>query len=81
MTPSHSQHRVNAMSLLLARYITGEIAEAQFADVTDLLDETDASANERAAFARFYLDALTLDGDVKMPRTEEVSEILNIARA
>ena len=81
MTPSHSLQRTQALSLLLGRYISGEIAEAQLADVTELLDETDASADERAAFARFYLDALSADGEVKMPKTDELSDILNIARA
>ena len=81
MTSSHSLQRAHALSLLLGRYIAGEIAEAQLSDVTELLDETDASSEERAAFARFYLDALTSDGEVKMPKAEELSEILNIARA
>jgi len=81
MTSAPSLQRAEALSLLLGRYIAGEIAEAQFADVTELLDETDASSEERAAFARFYLDALSADGEVKMPKTEDLGEILNIARA
>ncbi len=81
MTPSHSLQRAQALSLLLGRYIAGEIAEAQFADVTDLLDETDATSEERAAFARFYLDALAVEGEVKMPKLEELNDVLNIARA
>ena len=81
MTSSYSLQRAQALSLLLGRYIAGEIAETQFADVTGLLDETDASSEERAAFARFYLDALSADGEVKMPKTEDLSDILNIARA
>lgn len=81
MTSSYSLQRAQALSLLLGRYIVGEIAEAQFADVTELLDETDASSEERAAFARFYLDALSADGEVKMPKTEDLNDILNIARA
>ena len=81
MTPSYSLQRAQALSLLLGRYLAGEIADAQFAEVTDLLDETDASAEERAAFARFYLDALSTDGIVKMPKTDDLGEILTIARA
>ena len=81
MTSSYSLQRAQALSLLLGRYIVGEIAEAQLADVTELLDETDASSEERAAFARFYLDALSADGEVKMPKTEDLNDILNIARA
>ena len=81
MTSSHSLQRAQALSLLLGRYITGEIAEAQFADLTELLDETDASSEERAAFARFYLDALSTDGEVKMPKNEDLRDFLDIARA
>jgi len=81
MTSAHPLQRAEALSLLLGRYIAGEIAEAQFADVTELLDETDASSEERAAFARFYLDALSADGDVKMPKTEDLGDFLDIARA
>ena len=81
MTSAHPLQRDEAVSLLLGRYIAGEIAEAQFADVTELLDETDASSEERAAFARFYLDALSADGDVKMPKTDDFGDFLDIARA
>ena len=81
MTTSHSVQRTHALSLLLGRYIAGEIAEAQFTDVNDLLDDTNATSEERAAFARFYLDALSYDGEVKLPKPEELNDILTIARA
>ncbi len=81
MNTSHSHQRVQALSHLLGRYIVGEIAEAQIMSVTDALDETDASSEERAAFARFYMDALTSEGEVKMPALDELNDFLAIARA
>lgn len=81
MKPSHPDQRTQALSLLLGRYIVGEIAETQFMSITDLLDETDANSEERGAFARFCLDALTSEGEVKMPVLEELNDFLAIARA
>ena len=78
---SISASRAHALSHLLARYITGQVAEAQLADFTDLFDEADVSADERAAFAHFYLDALMSEGEVKMPKADELADVLAIARA
>ena len=77
----HSATRAHALSHLLAHYITGQVAEAQFADFSELFDEAEASADERAAFAHFYLDALTHDGEVKLPKVEELQDVLAIVRA
>jgi hypothetical protein len=74
-------HRVPALTLLLARYVAGEIAEPQFLGLSDLFDEADASAEERSAFARFYLDALDAEGAVNLPPAEELADFLALARA
>ncbi|MDX1438924.1 MAG: hypothetical protein R3284_03375 [Rubricoccaceae bacterium] len=81
MTPSASLHRSHALSLLLARYIAGEIADVQFNQFSELLDESEASSEERAAFARFYLDAVSSGSEVKMPKVNEIKDMLTIARA
>ncbi|HLT47388.1 MAG TPA: hypothetical protein VK002_09185 [Rubricoccaceae bacterium] len=73
--------RAPALPLLLARYIAGEVAEAQLFGLTDLFDAADVSAEERTAFARFYLDALAEDGDVRLPKAEELTALLALARA
>ena len=73
--------RLPSLALLLARYIAGEIAEAQLFGLSDLFDDADASAAERTAFARFYLDALAENGDVRLPKTEELTALLALARA
>lgn len=73
--------RAHALSLLLSRYIAGEVAEAQLFGLTDLFDDASASAEERTAFARFYLDALATDGDVTLPKADELTTLLALARA
>lgn len=74
-------HRAPTLALLLARYIAGEIAEAHLFGLSDLFDDADASAEERTAFARFYLDALVADGEVSLPQSEELIALLALARA
>ena len=76
-----AQQRAHALSVLLAGYIAGDDASDRFFDAADQLEEADASAAERAAFARFYLDAMSDDGDVKLPQADELSDLLNAARA
>jgi hypothetical protein len=56
------------------------VAEAQLFGLTDLFDDADASAEERTAFARFYLDALAADGEVNLPKSEELIALLALAR-
>jgi hypothetical protein len=79
--PAPVARRAPALALLLARYIAGEVAETQLFGLTDLFDEADASAPERTAFARFYLDALAAEGDVRLPKAEELTALLAVARA
>ena len=79
--PAPAAHRTHALSLLLARYIAGELAEAQLFGLSDLFDDAGVSADERTAFARFYLDALSEDGEVKLPKADELTALLGLARA
>ena len=76
-----AQQRAHALSVLLARYIAGDDASDHFFDASDLFEDASASADERAAFARFYLDVLDEDGAVRMPKADELSDLLNVARA
>lgn len=64
-----------ALPLLFARYVAGQIAQSQWDAFADAFDEADASADERAAFASFYLDASAVE-EVKMPRPGEVEAML-----
>jgi hypothetical protein len=75
------QQRAHALALLLGRYIVGEVAETQLFGLSDLFDNAEASAEERTAFARFYLDALAADGEVSLPKPEELTTLLALARA
>ena len=82
MTTAAPAQRLPALALLMARYVAGQIAEAQFHAVSDLLDEADVSPDERAAFARFYLDALAAGEDAAaLPRADELADLLALARA
>lgn len=80
--PTLSRPAPHALSVLLTRFVAGEIAESALTTVCDLLEETPASAEERIAFARFYLDALsTGDSEHALPRAEELADVIQIARA
>ncbi len=74
--------RAHALSLLLTRYVAGHIADAQMSAVSDLLDGSDATVEERLAFTRFYLDALS-EGDERLalPEADELADFLHLARA
>jgi hypothetical protein len=80
-TASVRPQPAHALALLLGRYITGDVAETQLFGLTDLFDDADASAEERTAFARFYLDALAEDDEVRLPKAEELTTLLALARA
>lgn len=77
-----SAPRPHALSLLLTHYVAGQIAEAQLTAVSDLLDDSDATAEERLAFTRFYLDLLD-EGDLTpaLPKADELTDFLHLARA
>ena len=69
-----------ALPLLFARYVAGQIAQAQWDAFADALDEADASADERAAFASFYLDASETGEEIKLPKPNEVEDLLGAMR-
>ena len=67
---------------LLAGYITGAVDDATMDRFDDLFEDAAATAEERLAFARFYLDVVAT-GDVAeaLPAAAEVGGILAAARA
>ncbi len=66
---------------LLARYIAGDLDAATLDALCDALDETPATADERRAFARFYLDAMRDRDAVALPTPSEIADVIEIARA
>ncbi len=69
------------MPLLFAHYVAGRVAQANWDEFSVAFDEADASAEERAAFARFYLE-MTISGDeVKLPKPQELEDVLAATRA
>ncbi len=76
LTASHG------LTSLLAGYITGTVDDSVMTRFDDLFEDANASAQERLAFARFYLDALATD-DVSeaLPAPGEASGILGLVRA
>lgn len=72
--PAHS------FSMLLARYIAGNVDPEALDALCDLVEAADATPAERLAFARFYLDAME-DGAAALPQAEEWTEIVGAARA
>lgn len=69
-----------ALTLLFARYVAGQIAQAQWDQLAAALDAAEASPEERAALARFYLDATAAGAEVKLPQPGELQDVLALAR-
>lgn len=74
--------RPHALAALLAQHIAGDLQDGALSDMTELFEDTDASASERLAFARFYLD-LQAGGETAetLPKGDELTDVLTIARA
>lgn len=70
------------LALLLARYVSGHLDAQALDAVCDGLEDAGASAEERAALAYFYLEALEegLGADA-LPSAAEVCHVLGVARA
>lgn len=82
MAQATATFRPNALVTLLDRYVAASLSDAAFAAVCDFPDEADATAAERLAFARFYLDVVAAgEPDIALPRAEEIADVLMIARA
>lgn len=73
---------LSAHSLLFARYVTGQIKESSWRQITRVFDAEVASHDERDAFASFISDAWNEVGpdSLDVPRLEEVEEMLTFTR-
>ena len=80
--PQVTTARPIALTSLLTGYVSGDVSDDAMARFDDLFEDTSASAQERLAFARFYLDALAT-GDVAeaLPDPAEVGGILSAIQA
>jgi hypothetical protein len=66
----------SALPLLFAHYVAGTMAQAQWDAFAATFDEAEGSVEERAAFARFCLDATLSDEEVKLPKPDEWKDLL-----
>lgn len=74
---------VSAHSLLFARYLAGQIPDAAWQQIMNILDAEGTSMEERVALASFLSDACGEVGpeSVKVPRLEEVEDFVTLTRA
>lgn len=75
--------RSPALPMLLNRYIVGQITDASWQRVMNLLDVPDATSQERLALAAFFRDAIVELGadSVKIPKRGEVESLLDVTRS
>lgn len=75
--------RRSAHVALLTGYIAGAVTDETMSRFDTLLEDSAATAEERRAFARFFVDALqTGELENALPKTgDEVTSILAAARA
>ena len=76
MHPLTAPRSTSALPLLFAHYVAGKMAQGQWDAFAATFDEAEGSAEERAAFARFCLDASLSGEDVELPKPEEWGDIL-----
>ena len=82
MATTATSARPHALSALLAQHIAGNLADGALSSMTELFEDTNASAAERVAFARFYLDLKTAgETPEALPKADELADVLAIARA
>ncbi len=70
-----------ALPVLLAHYVAGQMAQSQWDQFADAFDEADASAEERAAFACFYLETVSEGTPAKLPKRAELEDLLAATQA
>lgn len=72
----------SALTALLTGYVAGDVNDDAMNRFDELFDDAGASAQERIAFARFYLDVLSAGDDKEaLPHPTEVGGILTAIRA
>lgn len=76
MQPLAATRSASTLPLLFAHYVAGKMAQTQWDAFTATFDDADASDEERAAFARFCLEATIGGEDVDLPQPGEWEEIL-----
>jgi hypothetical protein len=76
MQPLTAPRSTSALPLLFAHYVAGKMAQAQWDAFAVPFDEAEGSAEERAAFARFCLDASLSGEEVKPPKPSEWNDLL-----
>ncbi len=77
--PVQSRH---AITDLLTQYVVGNVSDDSFSTICDLLELAPTSAQERAALAGFYLDAVAAgETELSLPKPEEMMDVFSIARA
>ena len=80
--PQTTTARPTALTALLAGYVAGDVSGDAMDRFDDLFEDTPASAYDRIAFARFYLDALAAgDYAEALPIPSEVGGILTAIEA
>jgi hypothetical protein len=76
---SHPRHRhLPALSVLFARYVSGQINDAIWEQISRLLDAEDTTPDERMGLVNFISDAwddLGLDA-VDLPKLDEIQDLL-----
>ncbi len=72
--------RQSMMTILLARYLAGQIADQQWSAISSTLDASDANGSERDAYAAFLLDATATSDEVVLPNVDEASDLIAVAR-
>ena len=71
-----------SLAPLLSGYLSGDVSHDAMCRFDDLFEDAAATALEREAFARFYLDVLAADETANaLPDRAEVGGILGVARA
>lgn len=67
--------QTNAMSLLFARYVAGQIEDTSWNQCMQILDANDTSPEERLALAAYFNDAFSEQESI-VPKTRDLQAFL-----
>ncbi|MEX0747528.1 MAG: hypothetical protein WED81_00190 [Rhodothermales bacterium] len=80
---SFGARNVTALSVLFARYVSGQISDSAWTQIMSILDADDTTMEERVALASFISDACRDLGpeSVNVPKLNEVQDFVTLTRA
>jgi hypothetical protein len=82
MRTTRRNNRGSALAKLFTYYVSGQISEAEWKQLSRLLDARNTTPEEREALATFYTDLLRdrAPAELRIPRPKEFRDLIALVR-